>query len=76
MPPVELNLNDALLIETGEKAAHMEMMTQEEFACLPTTRLRAGDVLLFDRRETIGRGVDVASTMIRSVQGRLLRDLG
>lgn len=54
----------------------MEMMTQEDFACLPTTRLRAGDVLLFDRRETIGRGVDVASTMIRSVQGRLLRDLG
>lgn len=37
-------------------------------------RIREGDVLLFDRRKCAG--IDIAGALIRSVQKRLLRDLG
>lgn len=52
----------------------MEIISATEFRRLPGTRLRPGDVLLFDR--TAARGDPWYSGAIRRVQRRMLLDLG
>lgn len=53
----------------------MQTLTAMQFTHLwDSGVIRPGDVLLFDRRRC--RGIDIVSPAIRTVQKRLLRDLG